>query len=86
MLFDKEDHHIHVKPESQRVLQFHRLVLLMNVNQESNQQEVQNIKELGLRMGLRLEVIDTVLREMFAYENKIITPVELVAIFKNYYN
>ncbi len=85
-LFEAEADHVPVHPESQRILQFHRLVLLMNVDQESNQQELQKIKELGLRMGLRHEAIDMVLREMFNYENKVIPPEELVAIFKKFYN
>ncbi len=85
-LFDKQVDYVPVKPESQRILQFHRLVLLMNVDQEANQQELRKIKELGLKMGLRAEAIDTVLREMFNYENKVIPPGELINIFKRHYN
>ncbi len=73
-------------PESQRILQFHRLVLLMNVDQEASQQEIQKIKEMGLQMGLRPEAIDTVLREMHKYPNKVIPPKELINIFTRFYN
>ncbi len=75
-----------LQPESQRILQFHRLVLLMNVDQETTQSELHKIKELGLHMGLRPEAIDTVLKEMNKYPNKVIPPKELIAIFARFYN
>ena len=76
----------HLKPESQRILQFHRLVLLMNVDQEASDAELVSIKKIGLSMGLRPEAIDTVLEEMHNYPNKVIPPQELIAIFSRFYN
>ena len=76
----------HLKPESQRILQFHRLVLLMNVDQEASDAELVSIKKIGLYMGLRPEAIDTVLEEMHNYPNKVIPPQELIAIFSRFYN
>jgi len=73
-------------PESQRILQFHRLVLLMNVDQEASSQEIDKIKDMGLHMGLRPEAIDTVLKEMHNYPNKVIPPQELIDIFTRFYN
>lgn len=73
-------------PESQRILQFHRLVLLMNVDQEASPQEIQKIKEIGLEMGLRPEAVDMVLEEMHNYPNKVIPPKELISIFTRFYN
>ncbi|WP_024771260.1 hypothetical protein [Aquimarina macrocephali] len=75
-----------LQPESQRILQFHRLVLLMNIDQETSQLEIHKIKEIGLHMGLRLEAVDTVLEKMNDYPNKIIPPKELVSIFTRFYN
>jgi uncharacterized tellurite resistance protein B-like protein len=75
-----------LKPESQRILQFHRLVLLMNIDQEASQLEIHKIKEIGLHMGLRLEAIDMVLEKMNEYPNKIIPPQELISIFTRFYN
>jgi len=75
-----------LQPESQRILQFHRLVLLMNVDQETSQLEIHKIREIGLKMGLRSEAIDTVLKEMNNYPNKVIPPKELIAIFTRFYN
>jgi len=73
-------------PESQRILQFHRLILLMNVDKETSLLEKHNIKNIGLRMGLRPEAIDTVLKEMYNYPNKVIPPKELIDIFTRFYN
>lgn len=75
-----------LQPESQRILQFHRLVLLMNVDQEISPSEIHDIKDIGLRMGLRPEAVDTVLKEMHKYPNKVIPPKELIAIFTRFYN
>ncbi|RZT00325.1 TerB family tellurite resistance protein [Aquimarina brevivitae] len=75
-----------LKSEPQRILQFHRLVLLMNVDQEANAQELLTIKNLGLQMGLRPEAIETVLTEMHNYPNKVIPPQELITIFSRFYN
>ena len=75
-----------LKSEPQRILQFHRLVLLMNVDQEASKVEIQKIKEMGLHMGLRREAIDSVLKEMHKYPNKVIPPQELLNIFTRFYN
>lgn len=75
-----------IHPESQRILQFHRLVLLMNVDQEISQKEIYKIKDIGLHMGLRSEAIDTVLEKMHEYPNKVIPPQELMSIFTRFYN
>ncbi|AXT58518.1 MULTISPECIES: hypothetical protein [Aquimarina] len=75
-----------LQPESQRILQFHRLVLLMNVDQEAALSEVDKIKEMGLHMGLRQEAVDTVLKEMHKYPNKVIPPKDLIEIFTRFYN
>ncbi|QKX05703.1 TerB family tellurite resistance protein [Aquimarina sp. TRL1] len=75
-----------LQPEAQRILQFHRLVLLMNVDQESALVEIEKIREIGLSMGLRREAIDTVLKEMHSYKDKVIPPNELIEIFKRFYN
>ncbi|WP_299439790.1 TerB family tellurite resistance protein [uncultured Aquimarina sp.] len=76
----------HLQPESQRILQFHRLILLMNVDQETSQSEIHKIREMGLHMGLRSEAIDSVLKEMHNYPNKVIPPKELITIFTRFYN
>ncbi|WP_271765036.1 TerB family tellurite resistance protein [Aquimarina algiphila] len=85
-LVEKEAKKKSLQPESQRILQFHRLILLMNVDQETSQVEIHKIKEIGLHMGLRTEAIDTVLEKMHDYPNKVIPPKELITIFTRFYN
>ncbi len=75
-----------LQPESQRILQFHRLVLLMNVDEEASPSEIHKIKNVGLQMGLRPEAIDMVLKEMHKYPNKVIPPQQLIEIFTQFYN
>ncbi|MDG3583580.1 MULTISPECIES: TerB family tellurite resistance protein [Galbibacter] len=73
-------------PESERILQFHRLVLLMNIDKDQHSKEVQKLKEFGLRMGLSPFAMDRVLKVMENYPDRVVPPEILVAIFKTYYN
>ena len=75
-------------PESEfeRILQFHRLVLLMNVDQETGEKELLFLKDIGIRIGLSPYATDRVLSEMENYPNKVIPPDKLIAIFKEHYN
>lgn len=77
---------IPIKQESQRILQFHRLVLLMNVDQEQHLEEMVKLREFGLKMGLSPVAIQTVLEVMHQYPNKVIPPNVLIDIFKAQYN
>ena len=75
-------------PESEfeRILQFHRLVLLMNIDKETNEAEIQFLKDIGIRMGLDPMATNQVLSEMNKYPDKIIPPDTLIKIFKKQYN
>jgi uncharacterized tellurite resistance protein B-like protein len=77
---------IPLKSESQRILQFHRLVLLMNVDQEQHLEEMIKLREFGLKMGLSPAAIQTVLEIMHQYPNKVIPPKVLIDIFKAQHN
>lgn len=72
--------------ETERIVQFHRLVLLMNVDGEIREDELIKLHEFGLRMGLHPDAIDQVLKVMHHYENKVVPPEVLINIFKTYYN
>lgn len=85
-LFEKEVKYTPPKPESQRILQFHRLVLLMNVDEVKRPEEMDKLREFGVRMGLSPFAIDRVLKIMNTFENKIVPPKVLIDIFKTYYN
>ncbi|GAB1856603.1 hypothetical protein MHTCC0001_14380 [Flavobacteriaceae bacterium MHTCC 0001] len=80
----------HLKSHSERIVQFHRLVLLMNIEQEqeNNNTSVGVVKlyNFGLRMGLSHESISKVLYLMESFPNKIVPPDVLIDIFKTQYN
>ncbi len=85
-LFKTEVQKIMPKTQADRIVQFHRLVLLMNVDQEQHQIEVSELHNIGLRMGLPPSAIEQVLTIMHKYPNKIVPPEVLISIFKAHYN
>lgn len=85
-LFTRKVEQVPLKPESERILQFHRLVLLMNADQSSSPEETEKIKDLGIRMGLNPLATNKVLEIMHQYPNKVVPPDVLIRIFKTYYN
>jgi len=80
----------HLKSHSERIVQFHRLVLLMNIEQEHGTNKasagVVKLYNFGLRMGLSHESISKVLYLMESFPNKIVPPDVLIDIFKTQYN
>lgn len=85
-LLDNKVPKIMPKTQADRILQFHRLVLLMNVDQEQHQLEIGKLHNIGLGMGLPPSAIEQVLTVMHKYPNKIIPPDVLINIFKAHYN
>lgn len=79
----------HLKSHSERIVQFHRLVLLMNIEDHQNDNNSSGVIKLynfGLRMGLSHESITKVLYLMESFPNKIVPPDVLIDIFKTQYN
>ncbi len=72
--------------EIEKITQFQKMVLLMNVDGETHPKEIEAIKNYGLAMGIRPTVIDHVLLKMEDYPDKIIPPQELIHLFQKYYN
>lgn len=85
-LFDTKTEHVIPKSQADRILQFHRLVLLMNVDQVQDEKEVNRIHNIGLHMGLPPSAVEQVLLIMHKYPNKIVPPNVLINIFKAHYN
>lgn len=85
-LFDapvsKQSHGNH----GERIVQFHRLVLLMNVDQEQDKREVEKLYNLGLHMGIPPGAIQQVLMIMHQYPDKVVPPEVLLKIFKAHNN
>lgn len=85
-LLDTPHPFVNIKHESQHIVQFHRLLLLMNVDHKIVPEELEKIHQLGLKMGLNILAIDKTLEVMKRYKNNNIPPDVLLDIFKTYYN
>jgi hypothetical protein len=89
-LIENPINYTHLKSHSERIVQFHRLVLLMNIEQQHEDQNnsagVIKLYNFGLRMGLSHESITKVLYLMESFPNKIVPPDVLIDIFKTHYN
>lgn len=85
-LFKNEAEHVIPKSQAERLVQFHRLILLMNVDNQQDLIEIKRLHNIGLSMGLPPSAIEQVLSIMHKYPNKIVPPEVLINIFKAYYN
>ena len=85
-LFEFPVTYVHLNSHSERIVQFHRLVLLMNLDQSISMKELAKLHNFGLRMGLGQESINRVLDLMESFPNKIVPPDFLIDIFKIQYN
>lgn len=85
-LFESQVEKIMPKTQADRILQFHRLVLLMNVDKDRHPEEIRRLHDIGLGMGLRPSAIEQVLTIMHRYPDKIVPPDVLINIFKAHYN
>ena len=72
--------------EVEKITHFYKLILMMNIDNETHEDEVVALKNFGLKMGIRPIVADQILRKMDTYEDKIVPADELLKIFKIYYN
>lgn len=72
--------------ELDRMTQFHRLVLMMNVDGEVSPNEIQYLKLAGVKLGLQADVVEEVLREMVKYPNNVVPPEKLLEIYKKNLN
>jgi hypothetical protein len=85
-LIDHPVNYVHLKSYSERIVQFHRLVLLMNLGNEIRPRDLVKLHNFGLRMGLSHESINRVLDLMESFPNKIVPADFLIDIFKLQYN
>ena len=72
--------------ELQRITQFHRLLLVMNVDEQTHFVEIDALRNYGLKLGIRPEAVEQILGEMGNYDGKLIPSERLVEIFKRFYN
>jgi len=74
------------KIEFERIVQFQRLILMMNVDLEIDEKEMEYIRDLGFRMGLHPFAIEEIMRVMHNYPNKVVPPEKLIQIFSTFHN
>lgn len=85
-LFNKQVEYVLPKSQAERLVQFHRLVLLMNVDGHNDLEEIKRLHDIGLVMGLPPSAIGQVLSIMHKYPNNIVPPEVIIEIFKAHYN
>ncbi|WP_044399197.1 hypothetical protein [Lacinutrix sp. Hel_I_90] len=85
-LIEHPINYVNLKSHSERIVQFHRLVLLMHIDKERTKAEIVKLYNYGLRMGLNHESITKVLYLMEGFPNMIVPADVLIDIFKVQYN
>ena len=83
------DQYIESEPpplEKDRIIQFHRLILLAKVDHEMHEKEQHFLRDVGMRMGLRPLAVEQVLKEVVDSENGAMDPGRLIEIFQVYHN
>lgn len=85
-LFEYPVNNVHIKCHSERIVQFHKLVLLMDLGQDVSNKELIKLYNFGLRMGLSHGSINRVLDLMKSFPNKIVPADFLIDIIKVQYN
>ena len=74
--------YINLKSHGERIVQFHRLILFMNLDREIADKDLIRLHNFGLRMGLGHDSINRVLDLMKSFPNKIVLPDFLIDILK----
>lgn len=75
-----------LRSQGERIVQFHRLLLLMNIDREQHKKELDALFTIGLRMGLPPAAMSQVVEVMNRYPDKVVPPQVLIDIFKAHYN
>jgi len=70
----------------ERIVQFQRMVLLMNVDMEVHDKELAHLRFMGMRLGLNPNAVNEVLEKMHDYPNNMIPPNDLIAIYAKHMN
>lgn len=80
---------IEFKPQASefdRILQFHRLVLLANIDLEVDEIELKALRKAGMKLGLRHEAVESVLKEMKLHPNGMVPSDIMMKIFMTFHN
>lgn len=65
-------------PPKNRVLQFHRLIVMMNIDKQQHHLETDKLRVMGLRMGIKPSLVLNILKEIRDYPGGML-PIELLS-------
>lgn len=85
-LFEQYIQFLPPKLEFDRIVHFHRLVLVMNVDSNTSDSEIEYIKQAGIKMGLNPLATNEILRIMENYPNKVVPTEVLLSVFSSFHN
>jgi len=72
--------------ETDRIIQFYRLLLLMGVDQHKTVEEISFCKETALKMGLNPVAVNKTMEQILNSESGMISPEAVVKIFQVQHN
>lgn len=85
-IFDKYIDFHPPKKETDRIVQFQRLVMMMNVDNELNPKEIQFIRNAGIRMGLNPSATEEIIQQTKDNKSPVIPGDELMRVFNTFNN
>ena len=81
-LFQHPVTYVNLKSHSERIVQFHRLILLMNLDYKVSSKQLVKIHNFGLRMGLSQDAINRVLDLMDSFRLQACPLVHITLMFQ----
>jgi len=77
-----------IPPEDhmERIIQFQRMMLIINVDQDVMPEEVEFVRLASIKMGLNPDAVKEALMRMHQFPNSAIPPEDLLRIFSKYMN
>jgi len=77
---------VKLQSQADRLVQFHRLFMLMNIDEQQDPMEIEALFNYGLSMGLPVSAIRQLLEVMHEYPDRIVPANVIVQIFHAHYN
>ncbi len=72
--------------ETDRIIQFYRLLLLMGVDQKKTDSEIAFCKEVALKMGLNPIAVNDTIKSILESETGMMSPEDVIKIFQIQHN
>ena len=85
-LFNEKLEFVAPSSEFERIVQFHRLLLVAYADKQLSANERTELKKFGLIMALRPEALDRVFDELVNYPHGQIPAQRMISIFQTYHN